>query len=867
MNTVFQYLSYHLLSSISLAFILGIATTSFAQHLNVYPSVAVSTLVLIFSLSLTCHLFKKQKCVFILFIFLFFGIGFLHAQLKSVPPDSKDHIWNRIHDKQEVVVIGTLASMVQFNGKTCKIILSTKFLRFPDWKDLRPASGNILLQMEGPWPDQFSPGDKLALRAELKRPSSFASPGSFDYGQYLARKDIWITGFIRSPLFIKKISESSTFFHKLRFYPEKIRMTVGREIDKRVSSKTGGLYRAILIGDRSGVSETVLEQFKASGVMHILAISGIHMSVIGALLFGLFYRILSLSETLLLKYNVKKTAALFCLPVLILYSLIAGLNTPVVRSVIMSTIVIAGICIDRKKTAAELLFFAAFLILTFSPLQLFTASFQLSFTAVAAIFFILPILKKLLTDPSEDGSVQTTPRKITNWLLAGLLVSTAATLATAPLSLYYFNRISLVGPLTNLFLEPLICFWGLPAGIISIPFLFFVPEIGGLCLNIGGFGLDIALNIASFFSTFSYSDIRLPTPSLWIIFCYYICLICLALLAARKKYYSLGGIFILFTCVITLMFNPETFRGSMTNNSFTLVFLDVGQGSSTLIEYPSGYRVLVDGGGSSYLKKATIGERVIGPYLWKKGISHIDDIIVTHPDADHYNGLSFIADNFSPSGIWLNTTSGGDSFFKQFLNHIKKSEISTHLVTDGLQLRGYPELLQCIANSSRWTDDGAPQGKGKRRNTGLIVQACANNHCLLLPGDIGKRDERALVEKKLPLYSNFLLSPHHGSATSNSEEFLQAVQPDYMIVSAGKNRTATFPHPGLRTICDLNNIKLLQTAQSGTIEIEVTPQTYKIFGYRKIGNNPLINLSRFYMGEHRLPTLSLNTNPGKREKQ
>lgn len=848
MNIVFQHLSYHLLSSVSLSFIIGIASTSLFQHLHLSPSSVVAVLTVLFVLAGVLHLFKKAGPVFSLLLCLFYGIGFLHAQIQSVPPAGKNHVWNIISDKQESVIVGTLVSMPGYNGKTCRFKISTQYLRLRHWDKLTSVTGNILLNMEGPWPKHLLPGDTLVVRADLKRPTGFNSPGSFDFSQHLARQDIWITGFVRTPFFIKKLSESNSFFHRLRFYPEKIRAAAGKEIDARVPSELSGLYRAILLGDRSGVNQTVLEQFKASGVMHILAISGIHMSIIGALLFGLFYRIFSLSETLLLRFNVKKSAALFCMPMLILYSMIAGFNPPVVRSVIMSTVIIAGICIDRKKSASELLFFAAFLILTFSPLQLFTASFQLSFTAVAAILFILPSLKKLLANTAENGSEQTPIRKLLNWLLAGLLVSTVATLATTPLSLYYFNRISLIGPITNLFLEPLICFWSLCSGVIAIPFLFLSPPVGDFLLTFGGYGLSLALKIVGVFSSLPGSDLWLPTPSLWHIFFYYLFFILLVFQAGRKKWITSGGLGLCCVIISGLFYNPNIPTINGGTRPFTITFLDVGQGSSTLIEYPSGYKILIDGGGSSYLT-TTVGERVIAPYLWKKGISHIDGIIVTHPDADHYNGLPFITDHFTPNAVWLNSLINKNPLFMQFQNNIAEKGIITHLATDDLEMGIYPEKLHCIANSSRWSESSITQGSLKGANNGLILQACANNLCLLLPGDIGRQTERILVEKKFPLSSNFLLSPHHGSATSNSEQFLQAVQPEYMIVSAGKNKPATFPHPGLSSLCDRNGIKTMQTARYGTIEIVATPESYKIYGYRKLKNNPLARLSRVLIGE------------------
>lgn len=847
MNRIFQHISYHLLSSVTIAFILGIASTPFLHLNNFFPVFSVIVLCFFLVVVTILHHFSKFRTVLLLLLLLFFFLGANHAQLQSSPPSAKNHIWNAIGEKQEAVIVGTLAAMPGFNGKTSRLQVAVQFMRLSDWHNLTPIEGNILLRMEGALSNQFFPGDTLVIRADLKRPTSFLSPGSFDFSQYLARQDIWITGFIRSPLFLRKLSHKSSFLNKLRYFPEKVRNAIGREIDTRVSPQLSGLYRAILLGDRSGVSHTVLEQFKASGAMHILAISGIHMSVIGTLLFVLFYRTLSLSQTMLLNFNVRKMAVLFCLPLLIFYSMLAGLNSPVIRSVIMSTVVIAGICIDRKKSVSELLFFAAFLILTISPLQLFTASFQLSFTAVAAILFILPTLKQLLITPSEEKAGQTAIYKVSTWLTAGLLVSTVATFATAPLALYYFNRLSLIGPVTNIILEPLICLWSLTCGVIAIPFLFFIPEVGDFFLQIGSYGLQVSLNFVHFCSSFTYSDFRLPTPPLWLIFLYYLFFLLVTLQAGRKKRLTFLAMAPFCIVIILFFYLPNRFITKQTR-PFTISFLDVGQGSSTLLEFPSGFRVLIDGGGSSYLS-TMVGERVIAPYLWKNGISRIDAIIVTHPDADHYNGLPFIVEHFSPSTVWLNSFTGHDTFFEDFLQQIENKGAASIIAADDQQLRQQPELLHCIANTTRWREDESARDSGRKENSGLIVKACAKDLCLLFPGDIGEGAEHALVEKGYALHANILLSPHHGSATSNSEQFLKAVKPEHMVVSSGKGKKNIFPHPDLDRLCSVNGINLLQTAQYGTIEIVSASKGYKIYGYQKYKNNPLAKLSRHLIAE------------------
>jgi len=842
-NRIFQLLSYHLLPTITSAFILGIASSQLLQRGSADLFSTSLILGLLFIAVTLCYCLKNNRILFYLLIPLFFTIGFYHAREHSFPPSEKNSIWNIIKEKQEAVIVGTLAAMPAYNGKVSRIPVAVHHLRLNEWHDLIPVTGKILLRMDGPFPDRFLPGDTLAIRANLRRPGGFLSPGSFDFSQYLARKNIWITGVIPSPLFLRKAAFENSFIHNLHYFPEKVRTAIGREIDDRVSPKLKGLYRAILLGDRSAISQTVLEQFKASGTMHILAISGIHMTVIGTLLFSLFYRLLSLSKTLLLNINVKKTAALLCLPVLIFYSMLTGLNPPVIRSVIMSTAVIAGVCINRKKSMGELLFLAAFIILIFSPLQLFTASFQLSFSAVVSIIYLLPMLKQLLLKETEEQQEKNILLKISKWTVAGLLVSTAATLATAPLSLYYFNRLSLIGPLANIILEPLICLWSLACGIIAIPFLFLLPPLGDLFLQAGCLGLRLSLQIVHFCSSLPYSNVRLPTPEPWLIFLYYLLFLNLMYKTTKNKQLPFRQIAPLCITVF-FFFHPLPALIGGTNHPFTISVLDVGQGSSTFLELPSGYRVIVDGGGSSYLS-TKVGERVIAPYLWKRGISKIDAIIVTHPDADHYNGLPFIVDHFAPSKVWLNTTSGHDMFFTKFVQQIRKSSAVIEIVSDNRRMRSQGEEIRCLTNTTGWSESEYVHGSSRKGNNGLIIQACAEGTCILLPGDIGKGTEQQLTQRKYPLRSTLLLSPHHGSATSNSVRFLKAVAPEYLIVSAGKGRKNIFPHPGLERLCSLNDTTMLLTARHGTIEIVSERGEYSIYGYQKEKNNPLAGLHRF----------------------
>ncbi len=845
-----SYISEHLLVAITLAFIGGIAVAPLLRLSERNLVVFIAALFIALTLLAVLHYSGRSKPLFILLFPVVFAIGSYHGYLHLQIPADENHIYNRILTQTDVVVIGTMSTMAAFDGRTSQVTIDAKAIRHADSAELLPTKGKILLRLQGSWPDELSPGDTLAIRTTLKRPDSFRTPGVFDYARYLAGKNIWITGFIRSPLFLQKVDEDQSLLHTLRYLPERLRTTIGKQIDAAVPPETSGVYRAILIGDRSHVDDDTLESFKGSGTMHILAISGLHMAIIGTLLYAVIFWLLSRSEKLLLRYTLKKWAALFSLPVLLGYGLLAGMNTPVFRALLMSFIVILAICTNRRKSPGALLAFAAMVILMIDPLQLFTVSFLLSFSAITGILFILPILKKLLypaTEATASSSFTSAGKKIVKWIAAGLLVSLVANLATAPIALYSFNRLSTVGPFANLILEPLICLWSLAAGFLSIPFVFLRPEIASFLLQFGGLGLKAAMYTSAFFSSLPHATIWLATPPLWLIAIYYFILIFFVHTGRKNNRRLSFSVLALSVCIVLFIYPPRNFRaeGGDDGDFLHVTYLDVGQGSATLLEYPSGFHLLIDGGGSSFAK-TTVGERVIAPFLWSKGILKIDAIAITHPDADHYNGLGFIIEHFSPKTLWIRDRVGHDNDFKRLLLLAKKQGLAVYVPKTGDLLEQDSNSLQCVANTSDWQDNTAFQDRG---NNGLILKACATRFCTLFPGDIGRNSERKLVREGFNLHADVLLAAHHGSITSNSSEFLAAVSPKYLFVSAGRSNKGYFPHKGLAKECADQQINLFTTSDQGTLEVIVKRAGYQLYGYKRENNNPLSSYHRLLLSK------------------
>lgn len=832
------YIAEHLLPVVTLAFMGGIALAGQINLAGAYLFYYCTALLAALTLLVVLHLFNRSRLTICLFVPFIGALGWCHGSVHLQLPGPAHHIYHAIESKTDAVLIGTMAAMPGYDGKTSLVTIKAHSIRRQEDTALIATKGLVLLRLQGPWPADISPGDTLAIRTELKRPQSFRTEGVFDYARYLARKNIWITGFVRSPLLLHKISQPQSVLHRARYLPERIRTTIGEKIDHAVSPNISGIYRAILLGDRSHVDADTLEIFKASGTMHILAISGLHMAVIAFITYSVLFWLLSRSERLLLNFTVKKWAAFLSLPVLLGYGLLAGLNTPVFRAVIMSTVVIIAVCSDRQKSPGALLASAAMLILAIDPLQLYTVSFQLSFAAITGILFLLPVLKNLLNLSPQSGHNPSLYEKSAHWLVAALLVSLVACLATAPITLYAFNRFSLVSPLANLFIEPLICLWSLGLGLFGLLFMFIHSEIASFFLQAGALGINATIHIGAFFSSWPFSSIWSPTPPAWLIAGYYLCLI-MIIYSGWKRIRLLVPTLLALTACIVLFFYPMGRNPGGKGGFFRITYLDVGQGTASLVEYPSGFRALIDGGGSSFAA-TSVGERIIAPFLWKQGIRAIDAIVITHPDADHYNGLSFINDRFSPEVIWSKGREGHDDNFKTLIRLAQQFGINVLIPTAGDGLPAGEQSLVCVANLTD-EENGESHSGSQSRNDGIVVKACAAELCALFPGDIDRASERFLVDRGLALQAEFLLSPHHGSITSNSNEFLATVAPRYLLVSAGRSGKGHFPHSGLAAECDRQQIALYTTAEQGTLQIIADENGYQLYAYKRKGNNPLLS--------------------------
>ena len=701
-------------------------------------------------------------------------------------------------------------------------------------------------------------GDRVRVTTSLDRIGSYRNPGVSSLAEYLDRQGFDASGVVRSPGAIERLDHVGGVPIVARLYEGRER--IQREIDTRFAPETAGVLDAALLGNRYNLSPSASKRFREGGTFHVLVISGLHISFIGGLVL------------LLVRRLSRRRFVHFILPSIVVwaYSIAVGAEASVVRAALMFTFAAIGPIIFRDSTSVNALGAAALVLLVQSPKALFDPSFQLTFLSVLAIVAVAwPLLLRF----SEIGSWYPTratphppvcPRSLksfcellfwrerdwrwelarsthkyrlfkTNaaewleryhlqrclrYLFGAVLVSACVQLVLLPLMIVYFHRLSLASLLLNIVVSILL------AALVGVAALALLIVQVSATLAAPLFKCADAINWLMVHSVDPFSgSLRLPeyvgaAAAIYAVYYLPFLLLVLALwhwrpLALSKDRQSHSHRFVVplaalqISLVAVLILHP--FSVDRANGKLRVDFLDVGQGDSALITMPDGATLLVDGGGSINDATRRIGETVVSEYLWWRGLSQIDYVLVTHADADHIDGLNDVLENFYVRGALIARAPANDPEFAKFSTTAAATK--TQLMT--LQA-GDTIYFGDVAVEVLWPSAG---GESSANNDSIVMRLKFGERSILLTGDIEKAAERSLIDARQELRADVVKVPHHGSKSSSTDGFVVATQPTYAIVSVGRKSIFGHPHAEVVQRWQANGATLLTTGECGAITI------------------------------------------------
>jgi competence protein ComEC len=748
------------------------------------------------------------------------ALGALLIRLSLYPPIPAHHIAH-IPDRQRVQLTGTIYLPPQRYAQETVFYLMAEGISHGD--TVVPATGRVRITIRDP-AVSLRYGYRVRLQAKLYHPRNFLNPGSFDFAGYLRRLGVLGAGYVREGDPVEVLSTEGG--NPLLRWFDRRRQGIEAFLDAHTSLPGRGFLKAVLVGERGEISDEVNEAFVATGAVHILSISGSHLSIIVTLIFFSVQRLLTISERALLRYDTRKVSALVTFPPMLAYILITGLPIATIRSGIMATCFLVSILLDRYRNPLNTLALAAFIILLVSPAALWDISFQLSFLSVLGIIVLTPPLYRLFY-PHDPLSLLTRQQegRIKQGIILSLIASFAAVVVTSPVVAFHFHRFSTIALAANAIIIPLVGFGILPLGLLSLLLIPFFPGGAALLAKVAAelsfWGIRAMEMIASLpFATFYVPG---PTTLEMILFYGFIATL-LWLKGPRMKKAALAVIIVVAVFDLSywvIRVNAAT--------GMQVTFLDVGQADCALVEFPGGTRMLIDGGGP--YGDFDVGERVIAPLLWERRILKIDYLVLSHPQPDHYKGLIFIAKHFRCREFWNNGMESESPTYQQLLETIKAKGITTIKVVDG-----FARTIGGVGvRALNPTGKGAAVGTQKRdlvNTNSLVLMLSFGDHRLLFTGDIEKKAEARLVEAGKGLRAQVLKVPHHGSKRSSTELFIAKVSPHYAVISLGFGNPLHLPGKGVVERYTRFGCQVLRTDQDGAVTVQSDGKRLTVGSYQ-----------------------------------
>ncbi len=780
-----------------LAFVLG---TALLQRQAALPGM-VWVLVLLLPIAIIILLPRKNLSVKfdatknVLLMILFLGAGFFwaaffaHLRLADNLPSE----WER----RDIQLVGVVASLpknsvrsVRFQFDVERVLTAgavvPKRISLSWYKNRKFDASETTVQ-------PINAGERWQLTVRLKRPHSNANPHGFDYEAWALERNIRATGYVR------QFDENSLLTQMVNqpvYWIERTRQEIQQRFAKILSDHNyAGVLMTLATGDQQAISHEQWQIFTRTGTNHLMAISGLHITMVSSMVFAIVYWLWRWSPHLVLRLPARRIAAIAGLTIALGYTLLSGFAIPAQRAFYMLAVVAIAIWRGHARSATMVLSWALLLVVILDPWATLSPGFWLSFGAIAII---------MLATVGRIGQM--------HWLTGWVRVQWAITLGLIPLLLAMFQQMSLVSPFANAFAIPLVSLAVVPFTLLAtIPLFDFVLPLAHMLL--GG-----VMAVLQWLNDVPQAVWQQHAPPNWTMIAALAGIIWMLLPGGLVLGLFTGfparwlGLVAMLPMFLVLPSKPAT-------GELWLTVLDVGQGLA-IVARTKNHTLLYDTGPG--FGHSDSGSRIIVPFLRGKGIQQLDTMMVSHADSDHSGGALSVLDSISVMRLISSLN---------YHHPIQQAATNKALCYDGQawQWDGVRfELLHPPIESYR-------EPSRQSNATSCVLKITTDHGSALLPGDIGKKAEYALIDRatdKLP--ATVLIAPHHGSNTSSTEAFIRKVNPALTIFTVGYLNRFNHPRDEVVARYQMLGSNLLRSNTDGAIFLRFTKKGLLVDTWRNL---------------------------------
>ncbi len=739
----------------SVAFLLGIVTV---LQLDALPPLWVALVLGLAALGITFLTPSPYRCFGGLCFGLFWAM--VHAGLilaHELMPDIEGEF---------IIAEGRIVSLPEQRDRGVRFEFTV--LKFHDNKGQDYKNpGRIRLTWYEQVPE-LVPGQVWQLPVKLKRPHGFMNPGGFDYEGWLFQHRIRATGYVvhHSPA-IRLAGIQGEWIDRLRYELRK------RVLEILQNNHYAGLVLALSIGDRSLITPQANEVMIRTGTTHLLAISGLHISLVSGLVYFVFLRLWALAGRLPLYVPAPRAAVFAAILAATGYSFLAGMSIPTQRSMIMVVVVMLGILGHRQFPVSNVLCAALLAVLLVDPFSVMDAGFWLSFTAVAVIVYGMS---------SRTG----TNSFWWKWGRTQYLVA----IGLLPPLMCLFGQFSVSGMLANFVAIPWVSFITVPLAIVGTISSDLFSTAASHSLKLAAMSLAGLWPLLEWLSRPDFAVWPHASPSLFTVLMAMVG--SLIILLPRGCPARWLGLFWMLPLLLPRLERPEP-------NEVWFTLLDVGQGLAAVVR--TRQHTLVYDTGAKFSEHFNTGEAVVVPYLRRQQTDNIDALVISHADNDHIGGAEAVL------AAWPDTP-----------------------VITSVPERFSDNRARFCRSGQSWHWDGvefsflhpADLGPAQDNNLSCVLKVSTGEHSILLSGDIEKQAEFYLLRHAAGnLAADVLIAPHHGSKTSSTPEFINAVNPEWVLFPVGYRNRFRFPNEAIIARYESRGVRMLDTARHGAIEIRI----------------------------------------------